>query len=246
MSKSLLRTDKEIAEIYMRHCKTVYLVFFVYTKNPADTEDAVQDTFFHLIKSGPAFKNEEHEKACLIRTAANICKDVLRHWWRRRENLEKFHDLQSSEEIETDDVFRVVMALPIKYKAVIYLHYYEGYTSVEISGILKKPQSTIRNYLHEARAILRERLGDDFNEDDKIIVSWNKIEPCDSADERMLSAILERNRSVRNRKDKENYISRTKKRLILAVACMALLIAVIGILGGNLVWFGSKDYIVKI
>ena len=75
---------------------------------------------------------------------------------------------------------------------------------------------------------------------DRIFASWNKIEPSDSADERMLSAILERNRSVRNRKDKENYMSRTRKRLILAVACMALLIAVIGILGGNLGGFVQK------
>ena len=49
MSISLLRTDKEIAEIYKRHSKTVYRVCFAYMKNPADTEDAVQDTFFQLI-----------------------------------------------------------------------------------------------------------------------------------------------------------------------------------------------------
>ena len=165
MSNSLLRTDKEIAEIYTRHSKTVYRVCFAYMKNPADTEDAVQDTFFQLIKSGPAFESDEHEKAWLIRTAANICKDVLRHWWRRRENIEDFHDLQSPEEIETDDVFQAVMDLPDKYKAVVYLYYYEGYTNVEIAGILKKPQSTVRYYLHDARAILKERLGDDFNEE---------------------------------------------------------------------------------
>lgn len=164
MSNSLLRTDKEIAEIYTRHSKTVYRVCFAYMKNPADTEDAVQDTFYQLIKSGPAFDGLNHEKAWLIRTAANICKNTLRHWWRRRENIEDFYDLQGSEGIETDEVFQVVMALPDKYKAVVYLYYYEGYTSVEIAGILKKPQSTVRNYLHEARAILKERLGDDFNE----------------------------------------------------------------------------------
>lgn len=165
MSKSLLRTDKEIAEIYKRHSKTVYRVCFAYMKSPADTEDAVQDTFFQLIKSGPAFESEEHEKAWLIRTATNICKNVLRHWWRRHENIEDFYNLPSSENIETDDVFQVVMELPEKYKTVVYLYYYEGYTSVEIAGILKKPQSTIRNYLHEARAILKERLGDDFDEE---------------------------------------------------------------------------------
>jgi len=157
--------EAEIAEIYKRHRKTVYRVCFAYMRNQANTEDAVQDTFFQLIRNGPAFESEEHEKAWLIRTATNICKNVLKHWWRRRESLEDFHDLPGSERIETDDVFQVVMELPDKYKTVVYLYYYEGYTSVEIAGILKKPQSTIRNYLHEARVILKERLGDDFSEE---------------------------------------------------------------------------------
>jgi RNA polymerase sigma-70 factor (ECF subfamily) len=56
------------------------------------------------------------------------------------------------------------MDLPDKYKTVVYLYYYEGYTSVDISKILGKPQSTIRNYLHEARSVLREKLRSDFNE----------------------------------------------------------------------------------
>lgn len=164
MSDSLLRTDKEIAEIYSRHIKTVYRVCFAYMKDPADAEDAVQDTFFKLIRSGPAFDGEEHEKAWLIRTASNVCKNVLRHWWRRRESIEDCPTLPGSDEPEIDDVFQAVMALPDKYKAVVYLHYYEGYSGAEIAGILKKPQSTIRNHLHEARAILKERLGDDFDE----------------------------------------------------------------------------------
>ena len=165
MSESLLRTDKEIADIYMRHSKTVYRVCFAYLKNPADTEDAVQDTFFQLIRKAPAFESAEHEKAWLIRTASNICKNVLSHWWRRREDIDDHHDLHSSEDVETDEVFQAVMDLPDKYKSVVYLYYYEGYSSVEIAEILHKPQSTVRNHLHEARAILKERLGDDFNEE---------------------------------------------------------------------------------
>ena len=165
MADSLMRTDKEITEIYARHGKMIYRVCYAYMKNTADTEDAVQDTFVQLIKNGPVFHSEEHEKAWLIRTASNICKNMLKHWWRRRENIEDFHDLQGPEETGTDEVFRAVMDLPAKYKTVVYLYYYEGYTSTEIAGILKKPQSTVRNYLHEARAVLKERLGDEFNEE---------------------------------------------------------------------------------
>ena len=54
----------------------------------------------------------------------------------------------------------VIKTIPSKYKIVVYLYYYEGYNSKEISKILKKPSSTIRNHLTEAREILRERLGD--------------------------------------------------------------------------------------
>ena len=78
---------------------------------------------------------------------------------------------------------------------------------------------------------------------DKIITSWDKIEPSDSANERMLSAILERNRSVHDRKDKVNSMSRTKKTkrmLIPVAACLVALIAITGIVGNNLNWFGTK------
>lgn len=160
MSKSLLRTDKEIAEIYERHSQTVYRVCFAYMKNPMDTEDAVQETFFRLIAKNPKFESVEHEKAWLIRTATNICKDELKHWWRKHENIDEHLGLQSEETIHTDDVFQAVMELPDKYKTVIYLYYYEGYNSAEIAKILRKPKATIRYHLHQARSLLKERLGE--------------------------------------------------------------------------------------
>lgn len=164
MTKSLLRTNIEIAEIYKRHIKTVYRVCFAYMKNPSDTEDAVQDTFYNMIKSSVEFESEEHEKAWLIRTATNVCKNSVKHWFRKRVNLEDYKNLLKADDIEIDDTIEVVMGLPDRYKTVIYLYYYEGYTTPEVSNILQKPQSTIRNYLHEARKILEQRLGGELNE----------------------------------------------------------------------------------
>lgn len=166
MAKSLLRTNNDLTEIYRRHVNTVYRVCFTYMKNPADTEDAVSETFLKLMKSAPAFEIEEHEKAWLIRTAANVCKDILKHWWRRNDNLDDYSEtLKAQEEpAEIDEVMKAICGLPDKYKTVIYLFYYEGYSCVEISKMVGKPQSTVRNHLHEARKILKERLGDDFDE----------------------------------------------------------------------------------
>lgn len=165
MTKPLFRTDKEIAKIYMRQVKTVYRVCFAYMKNAFDTEDAVQDTFCKMIKSGVTFMNEGHEKAWLIRTATNVCKNNLRHWFKNRLDLTDFENILGVTGIEIDNTFEAVMNLPDKYKAVIYLYYYEGYKTPAIANILRKPQSTIRNHLSEARSVLKVMLGGDFNEE---------------------------------------------------------------------------------
>ena len=164
MAKTLLRTDKEIADLYERHKNMLYRICFSYLKNAADAEDAVQSAFFQLIKTGPQFENAAHEKAWLIRTAANVCKNELKHWRRKTENIEDHYELAGAADVETDRVISAVLSLPEKYKTAVYLYYYEGYTGPEIAEILKKPKSTVRNYLHEARILLRERLGDDFLE----------------------------------------------------------------------------------
>jgi len=165
MGKPLLRTDKEITEIYERQKNTIYRVCFSFLKNKADTEDAVQETFFRLITKSHAFESMDHEKAWLIRTATNVCKDTLRNWWRKRENLDDYENIHSYETVENDNVIDAIMNLREKYKTVVYLYYYEGFNSVEIAKILNKPQSTIRNYLHEARNILREKIGGEINEE---------------------------------------------------------------------------------
>jgi RNA polymerase sigma-70 factor (ECF subfamily) len=150
----------DIAAIYERHSKTVYRVCYAYMKNPADTEDAVQETFFRLIRSQPKLENQEHEKAWLIRTASNICKNELKQKRRKDTSLDEQTDLAAPETHQSSEIMEAVTALPEKYKTVIYLYYYEGYQTAEIAQILKKPYSTIRNHLREARLLLKERLGD--------------------------------------------------------------------------------------
>ena len=165
MSRSLVRSDKEITDIYERHVNMVYRVCFSFMKNTADTEDRVQDTFIQLISSDMDFQSEEHEKAWLIVTASNLCKNHLRHWWQKRFNIDDYENVATTQPFEIDETLAVVMALPDKYKLTLYLYYYEGYNSTEIARLMEKPQSTIRNYLHRGRNILREKLGGEINEE---------------------------------------------------------------------------------
>lgn len=161
MADSLLRTDEELLESYSQFAKMVYRLCFTYLKNTADTEDMVQTVFIKRMTCGKQFDSREHEKAWLIVTASNLCKNHLRHWWRRREELtEEIEGIP--EEPESNTLLDSILALPERYRVVIYLYYYEGYQCTEISQMLHKPSSTVRNHLSEARKLLREQLGGEF------------------------------------------------------------------------------------
>lgn len=155
MNTSLLRTSKDIEEIYDRHVDMIYLVCSAYMKNHADTEDMTQETFINLMKWNGEFQNAEHEKAWLLRTAINLCKNNLLHWWRKRSDIADYENLTSEPQFEIDETLQAVMDLPERHKAVVLLHYYQGYKTDEIAQILKKPNSTVRNHLHEARKLLK-------------------------------------------------------------------------------------------
>jgi len=144
-----------IEEIYRRHFDMVYRISFSYLKNSSDAEDSTSDVFAKLMQKNVTFQNAEHEKAWLIRTAINICKNYLNHWWRSRADINGYENLPSDDSFRIDETLQIVMELPVRYKDVIYLYYYEGYTSEEIAEILQKPHSTIRNHLREARIKLR-------------------------------------------------------------------------------------------
>ena len=125
----------------------------------------VQSTFLKLIQYKGKFNDEEHEKAWLIVTSTNMCKNLLKHWWRKRTDIDECRGLFSENQSQAiDETLEAVLALPEKYKTVVYLYYYEGYTSKEIAGMLNRPPSTIRNHLSEARKLLKNELGGDFNE----------------------------------------------------------------------------------
>ena len=147
---------QSIEAVYERHIGMIYRVSYSYMKNAPDAEDISSEVFAQLLKKGVKFKNPEHEKAWLLRTAINLCKNNLKHWRRKNENIDDYYDLASdNHEHHEDETLTAVMDLPERYKSAVYLYYYEGYSAQEIAELLKKPRSTVLNHLHEARKILK-------------------------------------------------------------------------------------------
>lgn len=157
--ESLQRTGREITEIYNRHVDTVYRVCYSFMKNKTEAEDMVQETFLRLISCGKTFEDQRHEKAWLIVTASNLCKDTLKKWWRRTESIDDYSEILAAPEGRDTGLTEVILQLPPKYKDVVYLYYYEDYSTEEIAGFLGCPPATVRSHLMRARRKLSALLG---------------------------------------------------------------------------------------
>lgn len=163
MSQSIY-TQEKFSKIYNKYANMVYKICIMMLKDTSDAEDATQNVFVKFIKASKEYKSEEHLKASLIVIARNECKNHLKHWWSsKRDSFEDITEPSYNDSYGGSDVKDAIDRLPDKYKIPVYLFYYEGYTTEEISKMLKINHSTIRSHLMEARKRLKIFLEhDDF------------------------------------------------------------------------------------
>ena len=155
-----MRSEQEARRAIERYGNTVRRLCMMHLKNHADTEDIFQTVFLNYVLRSAPFESEEHEKAWIIRVTINACKDLLKSVFRSRTvSLDQLLDQPAPMPPDHREVLEAVLALPKKYRDVVYLHYYEEYTAPEISNILGKNVNTIYTLLTRARKLLRDRLG---------------------------------------------------------------------------------------
>ena len=85
-----------------------------------------QNVLLKFYKSDVDFESEEHVKHWLIRVTLNECKNFLRFPWQKYASLEDYMETLQMPEPEHRGMLNAVMALPTKYRMILYLYYYEG------------------------------------------------------------------------------------------------------------------------
>ena len=151
-------TDTAFEAAVERYADIVFRLAYSYLKNRADAEDVMQETLLKLYTQ-PPFDTPEHERYWVVRVAVNECKRLLRSPWRRRTGpLEEIPEAAVMDTPAGSELFRQVMALPPRYRAAIYLHYYEGYGVREIAGAMHANPSTVQTWLMRARGQLKTSL----------------------------------------------------------------------------------------
>lgn len=142
----------------------VYRIAIARCKNQEIAKDVYQSVFLKYAEKLPKFKSKEHEKAWFIKVTINMSKNELNKNWNKKVEL---YD-ESIENVSVQDVYSEtiildeVLKLPQNYKTVIYLMYYEGYKTKEISQLLSTSENTIKTWLSRAREILKEKIKEEI------------------------------------------------------------------------------------
>ena len=164
MPKSTLRTDEDFEAFYKKHRQFVFRLCLSYMKDHAEAEDIAEDVFVKVLQGKTIFTDDEHERKWLCVTSINMCKNRLKSWKRTRVSpIDEIDEISVYENFgEESDLLGVIRKLPEKYKDVILLYYYQGYKTDEIAKMLKRPPSTVRGQIRDARNLLKEILGGDL------------------------------------------------------------------------------------
>lgn len=151
-------TDAAFEAAMERYADMVFRLAYSWLKNRADAEDVMQETLLKLYAQ-PPFDTPEHERYWVVRVAVNECRHLLRSPWRRRTGpLEEAEEAAAFDTPAQSELFREVMALPPKYRAAVYLHYYEGYSVREVAAAMGAKSSTVQTWLMRARGQLKTKL----------------------------------------------------------------------------------------
>lgn len=144
------------------HGNSILRLAYSYLHNLSDAEEILQETLIRFLQTAPALESAAHEKAWLLRVAANLSKNRL-DYERLRHSDELTEELAAEEREDLSFVWEAVRSLPVQYREVIHLFYYEGYSTAEIAQMLDRKEATVRSDLRRGRERLKEILKEAYD-----------------------------------------------------------------------------------
>lgn len=146
--------------IYNTYSNSILKISYTYLKNTTACEDVLQEVILKILNKNIKFNDAEKEKYWIFKVTANLCKDILKSSWYKK-NVELKDDLSYLPK-EQEEVLNQVLNLKENYRIVIYLYYYENYNIKEISKILNKKATTIGTWLSRGKKELAKTLKGDW------------------------------------------------------------------------------------
>lgn len=135
----------------------LYRVACAYLRREQDRLDAVQEALLHAWEARHKLRQEAYFKSWLTRIMIRECVNILRQQ-KRVFPAESLPEPASAEPSGNPALRDAILALPRDLRIVIVLFYMEGYSTEEISRILRTPKGTVCSRLSRARKMLKDTL----------------------------------------------------------------------------------------
>ena len=155
MGYTSVRPADDIEEVMRTYGNMLFRLCLITLGNANDAEDAVQETLMKYLQKKPVFADAEHEKAWLLKVAANKCRDMLR-FQHRHPNINMEEVIEFTQEIPYSRILDALMTLPEKYKTVLVLYYVEEYRVNDIAKLIGRTSSAVKMRLQKGRKLLKE------------------------------------------------------------------------------------------
>ena len=136
----------------------VFRTAMCYTKNKADADDIMQEVFLKLYTADTYFENDKHAKAWLIKVTANMCRNMLKNPWKKLIQPIEAAENMPAESKRKSGLVDIIMKMKSKNRIVLYMHYFEGYTTREIAEILGIKENAVTSQLYRGRKQLKDLL----------------------------------------------------------------------------------------
>ncbi len=156
MKQGRVHTQEDVRDIVERYSDMVYKIALSYTRDKTVAEDILQEVLIKYMTASLEFHDEEHKKAWMIRVTVNECNKYFRSAWNRKKV--PLEDIYSFDDPEKHEVFYAVMELPMKYRVIIHLYYYEELSVKEIAKLMRMKENTVTSRLYRGRKLLKEIL----------------------------------------------------------------------------------------
>lgn len=146
---------QEIVRLYENYAEDVFRLALSYVRNRQDAEDICQSVFLNLLDRNIRLLPEK-EKAFLLTCTANACRNHLKSFWHK--NVQPLDETVLFASTADQELWSAIGNLSPKYRTVIHLYYYEGYTQEEIAQILQISRTAVQTRMSRAREKLKKEL----------------------------------------------------------------------------------------
>lgn len=156
----------EFEKLYMKYRNVMYSVAFGILQNEQDAEDAVQNAFMYVFQHPEKIRSIESPKTkgFLIIVSESKAIDIYRSRKARHEVMddEILEKLISEEGISAHELASYIVKLPKRYREVIILHFYYGFSITEIAKMQSATYEGVRKLLSRTKNKLRKMIEEDI------------------------------------------------------------------------------------